>query len=149
MSSTSPPNHGSNRRNVCAVCLNHCGSQSSKRTYLMNEDLATQLKKLFPEYSHDSQRFPCGLCSPCYQALARMKSGKQNFISTFESYIPAAINVKENATDCSCFMCSKPHNKSPTFSKEQQPVRGNAGHPKPQTGLTQKSLLTHVVSYKS
>ena len=58
-----------------------------------------------------------------------MKSGKQDSIPTFERYEPAAINVKEDATDCRCSMCtmcSKAHN-SPTFSKEQQPVRSTAG----------------------
>ena len=126
MSSKPSPTHCSNRRNMCAVCLSYFGPRSNKKTYMMNEELAAQLQKLFPEYSHDSQCFPCGLCNGCYKALARMKSGEQDTISSFKHYEPAAINVKEGATDCNCFMCRKPHQPF-QFTKEQQPVRSNGG----------------------
>ena len=64
---------------------------------------------------------PNGHLDTCRIGLLKMSNGKQNTIPSFERYDPAAINVKEDATDCRCFMCSKAH-KTHHFSKDNQPI---------------------------
>ena len=78
------------------------------------------MKKLMPQYDMEDNRYPSGLCVKCVNSLSRFKTGKIETVSAFKKYEPAPINVKDENTDCHCFMCKVDHKKNSLFEKQDK-----------------------------
>ena len=101
------PRHSKARGKVCCLCFCSKGQKASRT---ITEALEKKLRKSFPAYNSNDERFATGLCSSCQRMLTSQDTDKPRriLLEAQASLQPVTIRPRtrsETQIDCDCKIC--------------------------------------------
>ena len=99
--------HMKAREKVCCICFCSKGQKASRT---MTEDLEQKLRRSFPRYNSNDERFATGLCSSCQRMLASQDTNKpRRFLLEGQASLqPVTVRTRTRSKtqiDCDCKIC--------------------------------------------